>query len=56
MKSKQKVVYIPNLTFHSDYFKCSRCGWEDPTRRLVKGDIAHVPCQNCGFSYLVRIK
>lgn len=50
-----KQISIPTLKFNSDYFQCPRCGWKKGPV-LVKGDIAHAPCGNCGHSYLVRIK
>lgn len=56
MKMKKKTTIIPTLKFNSDYFRCPRCGWETSGPRLVKGDIAQTPCENCGHSYLVRIK
>jgi len=56
MKEIKKIV-IPNLVFHSEYFKCPRCGWEKPNPILVKGDVApNTRCENCGNSYLIRIK
>jgi len=56
MKKKGQAPKIPTLKFNSDYFKCPRCGWTTPGPRLVKGDIAQTPCEQCGHSYLVRIK
>lgn len=55
---KQEInIQIPNLKFNSDYFKCPKCGWQYPGPLLVKGDVAPTTrCQNCGHSYLVRIK
>jgi len=56
MKKEKQFPRIPTLKFNSDYFKCPRCGWTTPGPRLVKGDIAHTPCEECGHSYLVRVK
>lgn len=56
MKRKTPRLFIPTLKFSSDYFRCPRCGWETPSPRLVKGDIAQTACEKCGHSYLVRIK
>lgn len=53
---KKIVKKIPNVKLFSNYFKCPKCGWETDSPRLVKGDIAQCPCDECGFSYLVRIK
>ena len=57
MKKKAQTKAIPTLRFRSEYFKCPRCGWKYPGPLLVKGDVAPTTrCQNCGNSYLVRIK
>ena len=57
MNTKRHIVKIPTLVFRSNYFRCPRCGWRHPDMLNVKGDIAHyTPCQNCGHTYLVRIK
>lgn len=57
MKVNLEKKAIPTLKFNSDYFKCPRCGWRYPDPLLIKGDVApSTKCQNCGHSYLVRIK
>ncbi len=57
MKRKIQKLEIPTLKFNSDYFECPKCGWRYPGPLLIKGDIApSTPCQNCGNSYLVRVK
>ena len=57
MKETKQNVQIPTLVFHSDYFKCPKCGWKYPGPLLIKGDVAPTTrCQNCGHSYLVRVK
>lgn len=54
---KEKNVYIPSLKFNSDIFECPKCGWKYPGPLLVKGDIAHyTKCENCGHTYLIRVK
>lgn len=57
MKTRVQKKVVPTLKFNSDYFRCPRCGWKYPEPLLVKGDVASsTRCQNCGNSYLVRIK
>ena len=52
----RKLKKIPTLKFNSDYFYCPRCKWETAGPLLVKGDVAEKACENCGHSYLLRIK
>lgn len=57
MKIKVQKKAIPTLKFNSDYFECPKCGWQYPGPLLIKGDVAPTTkCQNCGHSYLVRVK
>ncbi len=57
MKLNQKKIRIPTLKFNSDYFECPRCRWQYPGPLLINGDVApNTKCQNCGCSYLIRIK
>ena len=44
---------MPNLTFHSDMFKCPRCGYVE--YRRVRADVSHTPCTNCGNGRMVRV-
>lgn len=53
---KKIVKKIPNVKLFSNYFKCPRCDWETDRPLIVKGDIAQCPCEECGYSHLVRIK
>lgn len=43
---------IPNLKFNSEYFKCPRCEYAEA--RLVKGDVSHTPCPQCGYPTMYR--
>lgn len=57
MKKNLKDMIIPTLKFNSEYFKCPRCDWRYPGPMKVNGDVApNTRCENCGHSYLVRIK
>ena len=57
IKKQARKQVVPTLQFNSEYFKCPKCGWTYPGPLKINGDIAPTTkCQQCGHSYLVRIK
>lgn len=53
-RKNQLIRNIPCIRFNSEYFKCNRCGYAEP--RLVRGNVSHTPCPECGYSPLYRVK